>query len=120
MQEWVATLADELAPRSVQKYWQVLAQVLDYSETSPNPTRHRSVKLPDVDVEEATPPSTEHFLALLGRLSERPRLPALSLEQTAARVAELRVWEWGTSTSLGPASARAGERQARHAPRALA
>lgn len=94
VQEWVAGLADELAARSVQKYWQVLAQVLDFAEVNPNPARHKTVKLPFVDVEEATPPSTDHFLAMLARLSKRLRLPAVFLEETAARVAELRSWEW--------------------------
>lgn len=94
VQEWVARMAAELAPRSVLKYWQVLAQVLDYSDTDPNPAKHKTVHLPYADVEEATPPSTEHFLAILGRLAPRLRLPAVFLEQTAARVAELRVWEW--------------------------
>jgi integrase len=46
------------------------------------------------DVEETTPPSTEHFLAIVERLSPRLRLPAVFLEQTASRVAELRMWEW--------------------------
>ncbi len=94
VQEWVAGAAGELAPRSVLKYWQVLAQVLDYSDTIPNPARHKTVKLPYADVEETTPPSTEHFLAILDKLSPRLRLPAVFLEQTAVRVAELRVWQW--------------------------
>jgi len=94
VQEWVAELAGELKPRSVLKYWQVLAQVLDYSETTPNPAKHKTVKLPYADVEEAHPPTTAEFLAILDRLSKRFRLPAVFLEQTAARVAELRVWEW--------------------------
>ena len=72
----------------------MLAQVLDYAEASPNPARHKTVKLPFVDVEEATPPSTEHFLLIVGRLSKRFRLPAVFLEQTAARVSELRACEW--------------------------
>jgi integrase len=95
VQEWVANLAAELAPRSVQAYWQVFAQVLDYAEQTPNPARHKSVKLPYADQEEATPPSSEDFLAIVGQLSPRLRLPAVFLEQTAARVAELRAWEWG-------------------------
>jgi integrase len=94
VREWVAGLAQKLAPRSVLNYWQVLAQVLDYAEATPNPARHKTVKMPFVDVEEITPPSTEHFLALLDRLAPRLRLPAVFLEQTAARVAELRAWEW--------------------------
>ena len=87
-------LAHELAPRSVLKYWQVLAQVLDFAEATPNAARHKTVKLPYADVEEVTPPSTDHFLAILEHLSPRLRLPAVFLEQTAARVAELRMWEW--------------------------
>lgn len=31
---------------------------------------------------------------MLGRVSKRLRLPAVFLEQTAARVSELRAWEW--------------------------
>jgi integrase len=77
VQEWVAAIADELAPRSVLKYWQVLVQVLEYA-----------------DVEEVAPPSSDHFLAIVEHLSPRLRLPAVFLEQTAARVAELRAWEW--------------------------
>ncbi|MGI8974681.1 MAG: tyrosine-type recombinase/integrase [Gaiella sp.] len=72
----------------------MLAQVLDFAEATPNPARHKSVKLPFADVDEATPPTTEHFLALLSRLSKPLRLPAVFLEQTAARVAELRAWEF--------------------------
>jgi integrase len=94
VQEWVADLDRNLAPRSVLNYWQVLAQVLDYAEQTPNPARHKTVKLPYADVEEITPPSTEHFLAILDRLAPRLRLPAVFLEQTGCRVAELRVWEW--------------------------
>lgn len=94
VQEWVSTLDKALAARSVHKYWQVLAQTLDFAEANPNPARHRTVKLPYVDVEEAMPPSTEHFLLLVERLSRRLRLPAVFLEQTAARVAQLRSWEW--------------------------
>jgi integrase len=95
VQEWIAGLvAGDLAARSVQKYWQVLAQVLDFAEQTPNPARHETVKLPYVDVEEAMPPSTEHFLLIIGNLSKRLRLPAVFLEQTAARVSELRSWEW--------------------------
>jgi integrase len=94
IQEWVAALADGLAPRSVLKYWQVLAQVFEFAEIEPNPARHKLVKLPYADVEEVKPPSTEHYLALVGRLAPRLRLPTVFLEQTAARVAELRAWEW--------------------------
>ena len=94
VQEWIADLDRDLAPRSVLNYWQVFAQVLDYAEQTPNPARHKTVKLPYADVEEITPPSTEHFLAILDRLAPRLRLPTVFLEQTGCRVAELRVWEW--------------------------
>jgi len=94
IQAWVTTLAGELAPRTVQAYWQVLAQVLDFAETTPNPARHKTVRLPYADVEETTPPSTEHLLRIIERLSPRLRLPAVFLEQTGCRVAELRAWEW--------------------------
>jgi hypothetical protein len=50
------------------------------------------VKLPYADVEETTPPSTEHFLAILEKLATR--LPPVFVEQTAASVAELRAWRW--------------------------
>ncbi len=93
VQEWVASISSELAPRSVLNYWQVLAQVLDFAKTTPNPARHKMVKLPYADVEGTTPPSTEHFLAILDHLARRLRLPAVLLEQTAARVAELRAWQ---------------------------
>jgi integrase len=69
-------------------------QVLEYAEVEPNPARHKAVKLPYADVEEVAPPSSDHFLAIVEHLSPRLRLPAVFLEQTAARVAELRAWEW--------------------------
>jgi len=94
VQEWIAELDGNLAARSVQKYHQVLAQVLDFAEVDPNPARHKTVKLPYADVEEATPPTADHFLAMLANLSKPRRLPAVLLEQTGARVAELRAWEW--------------------------
>ena len=78
----------------MQKYHLVLAQVFEFADVTPNPAKHKTVKLPFADVEETTPPSTEHFLEIVGRLAPRLRLPAVFLEQTAARVAELRVWEW--------------------------
>ena len=78
-------VVDELAPRSVQKYWQAFAQLLDYAELEPNPARHKTVRLPFVDVEEVTPSSTEHFLKIVEHLTARNRLPAVLLEQTAAR-----------------------------------
>ena len=59
-----------------------------------NPARHKTVKLPYVDVEEATPPTADHFLAMLGQAVEAAPAPAVFLEQTAARVAELRAWGW--------------------------
>ena len=72
VQEWVAALDEKLAARSVQKYWQALAQMLDFAlGDAPNPARHKTVKLPYVDVEEATPPTADHFLAMLGKLVER-------------------------------------------------
>lgn len=94
VQEWVAAMADDLAARSVQKYHQVLAQVFDFAEVDPNPAKHKLVRLPYADVEEITPPSNAHYLAIIENLSPRLRLPAVFLEQTAARVAELRAWEW--------------------------
>lgn len=100
-------VVDELAPRSVQKYWQALAQLLDYAELEPNPARHKTVRLPFVDVEEVTPSSTEHLLKIVEHLTARNRLPAVPLEQTAARVAELRAWEWATSISPARVSALA-------------
>ena len=106
--EWIADLARDLSPRTVQAYWQVLAQTFDYAEQTPNPARHKTVKLPYADVEEVTPPSTEHFLAILARLAPRFRLPAVFLEQTGCRVAELRVWEWQDVDVAGCVSAPAG------------
>jgi integrase len=94
VQEWVAAMSTELKPRSVKKYWQALAQVLEFAEVEPNPARHKTVKLPYVDVEEAMPPSVKHFLALVSKLRPGRRLPTVLLEQTAARVSELRAWEW--------------------------
>src|SRR5262249_41455178 len=53
VQEWIAELDATLAARSVQKYVQVFAQVLDFADVDPNPARHKSVKLPYAEVEEA-------------------------------------------------------------------
>jgi hypothetical protein len=76
--EWVAAAAAELAPRSVLKY----CQAIDYSGTNPNRAKHKTVKLPYADVEETTPPSTEHFLAILvGSLWHASGMPARELAE---------------------------------------
>jgi hypothetical protein len=56
VQEWIAALARDLAPRTVAAYWQVLAQVLDYAEQTPNPARHKAVRLPYADVRRSRRP----------------------------------------------------------------
>ena len=61
IQEWIATMTTDLKARSVQNYWQVLAQVFDFADVTPNPAKHKTVKLPFHDVQEAMPPSTEHL-----------------------------------------------------------
>ncbi len=104
VQEWIAGLDAKLAARSVAKYHQVLCQVLDYAETEPNPARHKSVKLPFVDVEEAAPPTTAHFLAMLGSLSVRMRLPAVFLEQDC----RTGTWSSGPAWPLHGRTRRAG------------
>ena len=76
------------------------------------------MKLPYAEVEETTPPSTEHFLLIVKRLSKRLRLPAVFLEQTAARVAELRVGVRRTSTCRARGSGRAASK-AGAAPRVI-
>jgi integrase len=97
--EWIGSMVDDgLAARSVEKYRQAFAQQLKYAgiKDDENPLRHDNVKqaVPYADVEEVNPPSTEHFLAIVARLSKRFRLPAIFLEQPAARASELRSWEW--------------------------
>jgi len=93
--EAVAVLAEALAPASVQKYWDTHKLILDFAGVKPNPARDETVKLPKVIRSEITPPSAEHFLALLDKSTERWRLPLVVLEQTAMTIGEAATLDWG-------------------------
>lgn len=89
--EWIA--GTNLAASSVRLYVQVLAMVLDELDVD-NAARHRSVRLPRVEVDEIEPPDSATILASLPKMTKRWRLAVVTLEQTGMRVGELTGLQW--------------------------
>jgi hypothetical protein len=47
--EFVGILAPAIAPSTLRKYWNTLAQELDFAGLEPNPARDKRVKLPTLE-----------------------------------------------------------------------
>jgi integrase len=78
------------APGTIRKTIQAVAMVLDHARISPNPARDRVVvKLPREEQEEISPPTSEHVVAVFGRLPRKHRLALLFLDWSGARVAAI-------------------------------
>lgn len=93
--EAVAELAADLKPSSLYRYWSTHRLILDFAGVDPNPARDRKVKLPSITGEEPQPPTARHVLAILDRVSERWRLPLVTIEQTAMTIGETAKLAWG-------------------------
>jgi integrase len=94
--EIVASLAADMKPGSVEKWFTTFRLVLDFAGAEPNPARHRTIKLPSALREEAAPPTDKHYLAILAAMKpERHRLPVVLIEQTAMRIGEVLEATWG-------------------------
>jgi integrase len=93
---WIAGELRALAPATIRLYVGQLRLVLDYAGLDPNPSRHRTIKIPRETREEASPPSAAEFLTLVEHLTPRKfRLPVIVMEQTAMRVGETCSLTWG-------------------------
>lgn len=99
--EWVAAQAEERKPGTVAQYLEVFKAFLDYVGCDPNPARDPRVKLPRRVTEEATPPSDEHFLAILDNLLPRWRLFFVTIEQGGLRIGEAIALRWADVDAAG-------------------
>lgn len=91
----VATLAEDLKPSSLSRYWTTHKLVLDFAGVRPNPARDRLVKLPTIRREEPAPPTSDHVLAILDGVAAKWRLPLVVAEQTGMAGGELEQLQWG-------------------------
>jgi integrase len=97
VQQWV--VETKMKPTSLRKYHSLLCAVLDYAlpEGHPNPARSKKVSLPRGEAQEANPPSSDQFRALLTHLPvpRRWALPVILQEQVGTRGHELAELTWG-------------------------
>lgn len=101
-QEIAASLAGDMKPGSVEKWFTTFRLVLDFAGVEPNPARNRRVKLPGYVRDEPMPPTSRQYLAILEAISpERHRLPVVLIEQTGMRIAEVLELEWGDMDVAG-------------------
>jgi integrase len=98
---WVAELAQARAPATVKLYVGALRLLFDFAGVDPNPARDPRVKLPKRIREEPTPPSAEHWAAILGALNARHRLLLVTVEQGGMRVGEAVSLTWGDVDAAG-------------------
>jgi integrase len=87
--DFVGTLAVDYSRGTIRKTLQTLAMVLDHESVSPNPARHKEVRLPREEAEEISPPSAEQLEAIYRLLPSRHRLAFLFLDWSGARVASI-------------------------------
>lgn len=86
---WLAELVEDGATRTVlDRCMALLRQSLD-AHRDPNPARHRSIRLPKLEVEEINPPPHSHWQLLLDGVTARWRLPMRLMEGAGFRVGEL-------------------------------
>jgi integrase len=108
LQEAFAEIAH--SPSALNLYRACVRQVFDYAGVNPNPARDKRFRLPKVEHEEANPPTTEHLLAVLERVTPRVALFLLTLEQGCTRIAETLSVTWGDFDIAGSRlRLRAGE-----------
>ncbi len=60
-----------LARETIRKSLSTLKMALDFAGVQPNPARDKSIRLPREDVEELTPPTAAHLLAVHGFSTRR-------------------------------------------------
>jgi integrase len=96
VQAWVRAIAQELAPATVASYVSVVRQALDdLPYPLPNPARHPTVKLPQLDDAEVAPPSYADFMAIAREVSSRYRFALELIERTGMRISEAVALTWG-------------------------
>ena len=95
LQEWVSgdLIAPEngkrpLAPKSVRKYVNGVAQFLDHAEIEPNPARSKRLRLPMIEKAEIDPPMRPEFDLMLAQLREDYVLPFEVMEACGMRIGE--------------------------------
>ena len=95
VQDWVNSIADELAPSTISKYLDANRAALDHADRDPNPARSKKLRLPRRTKEEIRPPGYDEYVALIEAVSPRYRLRLVTMEATGLRVEELLSVTWG-------------------------
>jgi integrase len=93
--EWIAKLANDRKPGTLQQYLITFRLVLDHAGVKPNAARDGRVRLPKQVRSEPTPPSAAHVEAIIATLSDRFRLLFVTIEQGALRLGEAVSLTWG-------------------------
>lgn len=95
--DWQGWIADneELSAGTLAVYLSAHRQVLDFVDVVPNPARSPKVKLPAAEDEEANPPSTKEWRAIVAELRKRSSLVVRLFECCALRLSEAVDLEWG-------------------------
>lgn len=95
VQGWIHAQGD-LAPASVRKYLDVIAEVLKREgERDPNPARSPLLEIPRQEKEEINPPTLHHVAGILAAVSPRYRLHLRLIEGTGLRISEALALTWG-------------------------
>jgi integrase len=93
--EWIAKLAGEGRKRgTLGQYLIAFRLLIDHIGIEPNAARDPRVKLPKQVREEPTPPSREHFEAILTAITAKRRLLFVVIEQGALRLGEAVGLRW--------------------------
>ena len=99
--EWIASLAEDRKPGTLQQYLIAFRLLLDHADVDPNPARDARVKLPKRVREEPTPPPAEHVEAILASLGAKWKLMFVTIEQGALRLGEAVGLRWADVDAAG-------------------
>ena len=99
--EWIAALAEDRKPGTLQQYLIAFRLLLDHVGIDPNPARDPRVKLPKQVREEPNPPSAEHTEAILAAIGAKWRLLFVTIEQGALRLGEGVGLRWADVDAAG-------------------
>lgn len=96
IQEWVIEWTAKVAPSTLRYTHGILVQALEYADVTPNPAKHKNVKLPRQVAAEPSVPSWAEVQAILAEIRPRAKyeLPVELAECHGLRVGEIAKLTW--------------------------
>jgi integrase len=88
---FVATLAENYSRGTLRKQLQTVAMILDHEGVSPNPARHKEVRLPRGDEEEINPPKPRRRVRLRAATTKTRKALWVELHPALAEALEARL-----------------------------